>query len=218
MAVGRGVAGSPDGFSQINPARHAMDIGERRPDGVIKPLQAEVGGDEAIATVNANSGTNEHAIDIDDVGLQHREFLSNSAGQSAAEGHGEIEFKSATSRVRALPAYQHGHGCPFLVQQAAGFRQLPEGSSGIRGYISPEALRDRERSVFYTTQLPKLLSIQWSDASGPAHGGSRRIALTLHLGHGVLPRNRVGDVRHHPHTMATQGSAEFAELSRHYPA
>src|SRR3954454_8266728 len=29
-------------------------------------------------------------------------------------------------------------------------------------------------------------------------------ALTLNLGHGVLPRQRVGDVRHHPHTMAAR--------------
>ena len=30
------------------------------------------------------------------------------------------------------------------------------------------------------------------------------LALTLNLGHGVLPRQRVGDVRHHPHTMAAR--------------
>jgi hypothetical protein len=46
--------------------------------------------------------------------------------------------------------------------------------------------------------------------------------LTLLHDHGLVPLLRVGDVlglvtsQHHPHTMATPYSVEFAELSAHY--
>jgi hypothetical protein len=39
--------------------------------------------------------------------------------------------------------------------------------------------------------------------------------LNLLHGHGLLPRQRVGDFDHHLHTMAA--SFDFAELSAHYP-
>jgi hypothetical protein len=42
------------------------------------------------------------------------------------------------------------------------------------------------------------------------------LALTLNLGHGMQPRQRVGDVEHHPHTMTAWPSNDFAEVSRHY--
>jgi hypothetical protein len=37
------------------------------------------------------------------------------------------------------------------------------------------------------------------------------LRFILNLGHGLLPRQRVGDFDHHLHTMAT--SLDFAELS-----
>jgi hypothetical protein len=52
-------------------AREAADVLKRWPDGGIKLLQAEVGGDEAVAAVDPDGGANEHAIHLDDVRLQH---------------------------------------------------------------------------------------------------------------------------------------------------
>jgi hypothetical protein len=34
----------------------------------------------------------------------------------------------------------------------------------------------------------------------------------------VHPCHRIGDVRHHPHTMTIRFVSEFAEPSEHYPA
>jgi hypothetical protein len=62
-------------FGAVYAACDTLYIRQRRPDGGIKCLEPEVGGYETVATVNSNSGTNKHAIDIDDVGLQHRECL-----------------------------------------------------------------------------------------------------------------------------------------------
>lgn len=58
-------------------ARKTPNILEGGPDRGIQPLEPEVGSDEPIASVNANGDADERAIDIDDVGLQHRECLSD---------------------------------------------------------------------------------------------------------------------------------------------
>ena len=64
----------PAEVAAISAAREAPDVVQRRPDGGIELLQAEVGGDEAVATVDADGGADEHAIDVDDVRLQHRSW------------------------------------------------------------------------------------------------------------------------------------------------
>src|SRR3982074_2893132 len=64
-------------------ARHPLYVGERRPDRGIEFVEPEVGGDEAEAAVEADRGTDEDAVHIDDIGLQHGGAPSGCPGHRA---------------------------------------------------------------------------------------------------------------------------------------
>ena len=73
--MGSGVAGDKGALTlgavlAAQVARHPLYVGERGPDSGIEFVEPEIGGDEAETAVEADGGTDEDAVDVDDIGLQ----------------------------------------------------------------------------------------------------------------------------------------------------
>jgi len=73
-------------------SREAVDVRKRGPDGLPEFFEAWVYGDEAKALVEADGYTDESAVNIDDVGLQHGAVPSDagSAGNAVARQPADI--------------------------------------------------------------------------------------------------------------------------------
>src|SRR5271165_2896936 len=71
---------------------------------------------------------------------------------------------------------------------------------------TPVASRQARKLTFTKRRLQHRLRRGSQEVAIPLHMPFEidDFALTFAFGHGVPPRNRVGDVRHHPHTMAAR--------------
>ncbi len=73
--------------AEVDAPGKTLDVRQGRPDRSVKFIQLHVGGDETVALIQANSGSDESAVDIDDVGLQHGGSFRD-RGQGCAGGLG----------------------------------------------------------------------------------------------------------------------------------
>src|ERR1700722_13050216 len=66
-----GCGGAGEAAVEIEAARKALHVRQRRPDRGVEFLETEIDCDEAVAAIDTDCGTDEHAVDFDDVRLQH---------------------------------------------------------------------------------------------------------------------------------------------------
>lgn len=141
-------------------------------------LQAEVGCDETVAAVDTNSGTDEHAINVDDVGLQHRECLPNEGGQSAAKAAAKsllVSYIGGAGIACTSVSQSAGPWRPFLARQSRDRQR--SGSSTIRVYSSPEAqYAAPEKNNILSSSANRPV---WFRVSGLANGPILWIATNL---------------------------------------
>ena len=89
--------------AEVDAAGKALDIGQGRPDRPIQFFQLHIGGDEAITAIEADRGTDEGTVDIDDVGLQHGRGLSGP--RSGNQVRATVGNNAPAHRIGCPPAH-----------------------------------------------------------------------------------------------------------------